>query len=331
MFQNPKIGIVGLGMVGLPLKKYFEEKGFKRGKNLFLYDKNEAKCFLDDMNNADIVFVCVPTPSNKDGSCNTSIVESVVKQFKDSGKILILKSTIEPGTAFRLKKKYNCQIFFSPEFLTEANAWNDFIKPDRQIVGHTNDAVLAKHILGILPLASSFKSPSKDIKINAAEAEIGKYGANVFGAMKVVYGNVLADFCAALENNLKKDKIETIVHYDHVKNIMGFDRRIGFSWLNVNHGDYRGFGGYCFPKDTDAFIAFAKKLEKKLSAKDKEEKRLKKLVERGVKFLEAMRNYNVELLKTQGLTVKNVSRHDKELEEKLKNLKIQPKAEKSKT
>lgn len=319
MFQNPKIGIIGLGMVGQPLKRYFEEKGYKRDKDLFCYDTDPNKNYSDDVKKANIIFVCVPTPSNKNGSCNTSIVESVVKQFKNSDKILVLKSTIEPGTAFRLKKKYNLQIFFSPEFLTEANAWNDFIKPNRQIVGHTNDAVLAKHILSILPSAG-FKSPSKDIKINAAEAEIGKYGANVFGAMKVVYGNIIANFCAALENNLKKEKIETNVHYNHVKNIIGFDKRIGFSWLNVNHGNYKGFGGYCFPKDTDAFIAFAKKLEKKLSVKDKEEKKLKRLVKRGIDFLEAMRNYNIELLKSQGLTLQNVSRHNKELEEKLKNI-----------
>lgn len=316
MFKNPKIGIVGLGMVGSPLKKYFEERGAKRGKNLFLCDSDPSKNFNDDINKADIIFICVPTPKSKDGSCDTGIVESVVKKFKGTGKILIIKSTVLPGTAARLANKYGCLLFFSPEFLTEANAWNDFIKPDRQIVGHTNNHILAGHILKILPKAE-FSYPSKDIKINATEAEMGKYGANVFGAMKVVYGNILADFCAALERVLSEEGIKESVHYEHVKQIISNDKRIGPAWLNIKHGNYRGFGGYCFPKDTDAFIAFAIETKKKLPLKTKEDKNLKNLISAGIAFLEKMKEYNIELLKSQGLTLEDVSVHDNKLEEKL--------------
>ena len=66
--KNPKIGIVGIGMVGGPLKKYFEEKGLKRGKDLFCYDADKKKGFFDDVSKADIIFISVPTPRNPDGS-----------------------------------------------------------------------------------------------------------------------------------------------------------------------------------------------------------------------------------------------------------------------
>jgi len=317
MLKNPKIGIIGLGMVGAPFKKYFEEKGFERGKNLFLYDKDEIKGFKDDINKADIIFICVPTPKKADDSCDTSIVESVVEKFKNSKKILVIKSTVPPGTASRLKNKYNLKIFFSPEFLTEANAWNDFINPDRQIVGHTNDARVAYELISLLPFAP-FSSPNKNFKINATEAEMGKYAANVFGAMKVAYGNIIYDFCAALQKVFLKDGIKTETRYDNVKEILANDKRIGASWLNVRHGNYRGFGGYCFPKDTDAFIAFAKNIEKRLSSKNKEEKNLKILLKSGIDFLEKIRDYNVALLKSQGLTLGEVSHHDTVLENKFK-------------
>ena len=117
--QKLKVGIIGLGMVGEPIRRWFEDlNGRKRGKDLFCYDSDPKKIFKDDVNKADVVFVSVPTPSNPDGSCNTSIVESVVAQIKD-GKIIIIKSTVEPGTVQRLQDKYPKKRFiFNPEFLT---------------------------------------------------------------------------------------------------------------------------------------------------------------------------------------------------------------------
>src|SRR3990167_8682072 len=101
---------------------------------------------------ADVIFVSVPTPTNPDGSCNTSIVESAVAGIKD-GKIIIVKSTVQPGTVEKLQKKYpKKRLIFNPEFLTESQAWEDFVSPDRQIVGHTskslNDTV---EVLNLLP------------------------------------------------------------------------------------------------------------------------------------------------------------------------------------
>src|SRR3990167_707539 len=138
MTNKLKIGIIGLGMVGEPIRRWFEEiNGFKRGRELFCYDADPKKSYTDDVNKADIVFVSVPTPSNPDGSCNTSIVESAVAGLKN-GKIIVVKSTVPPGTVADLQKKYpKKRLIFNPEFLTESQAWEDFISPDRQIIGST--------------------------------------------------------------------------------------------------------------------------------------------------------------------------------------------------
>jgi len=320
--RKQKIGIVGVGMVGNTLRKYFEKKGFKRGLNLFCYDVDPKKELADDINKADIIFVCTPTPKRSDGSCNIDSVDSVVKKFHRKRKVLVVKSTIEPGTVARLQKKYSCPILFNPEFLTEAYAWENFICPDRQVVGHTPKS--RKHsstVLGILPQAY-FSSPGSIgtydfVGLNSSEAEMGKYAGNVFGVIKVVYGNILADFCQGLEKALAREGIKEKVDYENVRKILAHDSRIGDAWLDVNHGSYRGVGGFCFPKDLSAFIAFAQKVERKLSKNDPN----KNLIQGGVKVLKAVWDYNEELLKNQGLTIEKVSSHDGDLTKKMNNIK----------
>jgi len=141
MNEKPKIGVVGVGMVGKELARYFMAEGWKRGRDLFLYDKDEKKGFSDDVKKACIIFISVPTPPKKDGFCDTSIVEGVVKELHSPARILVIKSTLEPGTVARLQKKYKSPILFNPEFLTESRAWEDFIRPDKQIVGATAKSV----------------------------------------------------------------------------------------------------------------------------------------------------------------------------------------------
>ncbi len=316
MQQNPKIGIVGVGMVGKEALRYFLEQGFKRGKDLFCFDADTKKGFQDDVAAAQIIFVCVPTPPAKDGSCDTGIVEEIIGKYHASDKILIIKSTIEPGTVARLQKKYKSPMLFNPEFLTESRAWEDFIHPDRQIVGHTaKSAEFASTVLNLLPVAY-FSSPGTlgtydFVRMNSSEAEMGKYASNVFGAMKVTYGNILSDFSRALEVAHKREGIRMPVNYENVRKMVAHDRRIGDAWMNVNHGNYRGFGGYCFPKDLNAFIKFAEKTAKGLNKK--KDKDLKGLIIKGIGFLRSIRDYNEYLLKTQGLSTKIVSSHDETL------------------
>ncbi len=285
------VGVIAIGMVGTSLKRYFEEyRGYVRGLDLFLYDRDPAKEYHDDVNRADVIFIAVPTPRMADGSAGLAAVEDAFARIAP-GKVAVLKSTVPPGTTEYFQKKYPAlKILFNPEFLTERRAWEDFTKPDRQIVGFTSASVDAAHlVLSLLPKAP-FMSPwgigtYRPVKITATEAEIIKYGGNVYFARKVNFANVLADLA--------------ILHgaeYENVRLGMAADYRIGDSHLDVTHGGYRGFGGYCFPKDTDALIAHLK--EKGLTE--------------AVALLQSDRKFNEDLLASQGLTWDEVSVHDAE-------------------
>ena len=303
--KNVKIGIIGVGMVGTPLARWlFEIKGYQRGKDLFCFDKNIKK-YSDNISSAKIIFICVPTPSNEDGSCDISIVESVISQFAGSEKIVVLKSTVPPGTCEMLSRKYKINFFlFNPEYLTEASALEDFSWPDRQIVAPVNkeSEEFCTLLLDLLPSAAF-----EFCKASSTEAEMAKYGGNVFGAIKVAFANIWADFCEVLG-----------VDYENVRKIISNDCRIGHSWMDVWHGAYRGFGGFCFPKDLKALIAFAKILSEKSDGDGMEILKQKRLLQKGINVLEAIWDYNEYLLFTQGLSVKEVSVHDSELKIKLK-------------
>lgn len=293
-----KIGIIGVGMVGTPLKRWFEEeRGYHRGQELFLYDIDQRKGYFDDINQADIIFISVPSPRAPDGSCNLVAVESAFAKVQ-GGKIIVLKSTVPPGTTESFQKKYpNHKIIFNPEFLTEKKAWEDFLKPDRQIVGFTAQSIDASHaVLSILPRAP-FMSPwggntYRPTKITATEAEMIKYGGNVHFARKINFANTMAILAA-----------KHGVDYENVRLGMAADFRIGDSHLDVNHGGYRGFGGFCFPKDLDALTAHLDAVGLKDCAD----------------LLKKDREFNEKLLASQGLTLEDVSVHDHEwIKRKLK-------------
>lgn len=293
------MGIIGVGMVGAPLKRWFEEeRGYKRGADLFLYDIDPRKGYFDDVNLADIIFISVPTPRGADGSADLSAVESAFLRIKGE-KIVVIKSTVPPGTTESFQKKYpNHKILFNPEFLTERKAWEDFIRPDRQIVGFTENSLDAAHlVLSLLPKAP-FMSPwgintYKPVKITATEAEIIKYGGNIYFSRKINLANVLS---------MVADKLDA--DYENVRLGMSADYRIGDSHLDVWHGGYKGFGGYCFPKDLYAFINHLESLGLAECAG----------------LLRKDWEFNEKLLASQGLTIEDVSVHDKEwIEKKLKS------------
>mgnify|MGYP001590183970 CR=1 FL=1 len=313
------IGIVGIGMVGGQLARYFfEERKYERGKDLFLCDADLSKGYTDDVNAASVVFMCVPTPRNANtGACDLSILEEALGRLGDS-KVVVLKSTVPPGTTERMQKKFPRHAFlFSPEFLTESRAWEDMMRPDRQIVGHTaSSKEHASAVLGLLPKAF-FSSPGTlgtytYTRVNATEAELGKYAGNTFGALKVTFANILADFCALLEEESRANDREISVNYNNVRMVLAHDHRIKDAWLDVMHGLYRGFGGYCFPKDVSALIARGKELLNTVP----EHHPQRQQYEKGIHLLEAMWDYNKELLASQNLTMEDVSVHDKEWIEK---------------
>lgn len=309
-----KVGIIGVGMVGEPIRRWFEERqGYRRGVELFCYDINPQKGCADDPNKADVIFVAVPTPANPDGSCNLSALEHALASIKD-GKIVVIKSTIAPGTTERLQKKYpKKRLLFNPEFLTESQAWFDFVRPDRQIIAASPQSQSdAREILAILPQAHFARPWSSDYSkktTTPTEAEVAKYASNVFGYLKVIYANILADVSHALELQLKKENIETEVAYESVREIIGADPRIGPAWLDVERGDYAGVGGWCFPKDMEAFIKTGEDLKKNLAKDKKVSPGLIKNLAAGMAALKAVCEYNKTLLEWQGLKPSDLNKH----------------------
>lgn len=290
--RYPRIGIAGVGWVGKQIARYFEEvRGYTR-EDILLFDIDPSRC-QGNINQADIIFITVPTPSDPiDGSCDTSIVRSVVARLRGE-KIIVIRSTVPPGTTESLQRQYlRHRFLFNPEFLTESRAWEDMIRPDRQIVGFTDESLVAAHmVLSLLPKAP-FMSPwgigtYAQVRITATEAELIKYAGNVYFARKVAWANALAMIAEKL-----------CIDYEHVRQGMSADYRIGDSHLDVVHGGYRGFGGYCLPKDTAALMAFAK-------AAGLDDVR---------ELIHADWGFNEKLLSGQGLTIADISKHITEIE-----------------
>ena len=245
-----RIGIVGQGYVGTAVKEVFSKH-----YEVDTFDLDESKRDVDyiediiDRNN--IIFVCVPTPMKKDGSCDTSIVEGVVKELNElaltrqcSNRIIAIKSTIPPGTTNRLNKECEyVSVIFNPEFLTEANFIEDFRNQSRIIIGGERPATTKlRQVYSLLfPDATIVKTGSKT-------AEMVKYMTNTFLATKVSFANEIYEICGRLE-----------IDYDKVVEYSTYDERLGKSHWAVPGPDGKlGFGGSCFPKDINALIELSK-------------------------------------------------------------------------
>ena len=246
------IGIVGQGFVGSAIRE-----GLKNFYKVKTYDIDETKCnstHEEVCKHSDIIFVCIPTPMRKSGECDTRLLESVVSEIEakcielrglKNGPILVLKSTIPPGTSNRVNVNCMLDVCFSPEFLTEANSFEDFKNQTRIIIGGNPDysCSAAKKV------KQMFRKPFPKIPIVVTKwetAEMVKYFTNCFLASKVTFANQMYQIC--LDHNIDYDKVCEYALYDE---------RIGNSHLAVPgpDGDL-GFGGHCFPKDLAAMIAF---------------------------------------------------------------------------
>ena len=240
MFKRfTKVGVVGIGMVGGATVRYLQKK---EGLEIFTYDKGKNEGSPDEVNKAEIVFVCVPTPYLKDGTgFDLSFVEETLS-WLNGEKVVVIKSTVLPGTTEMLQKKYpQHKLLMNPEFLTEETADQDMMYPDRQIVGYTEKSHdVAGDLMQLLPLAPFERM------LPSTEAELVKYFGNTWFSVKVSFANQMYDLCQALGTD-----------YDRMVEAAAADKRIGRTHLNVFHKGYRGYGGKCLPKDTKAIIQLA--------------------------------------------------------------------------
>jgi UDPglucose 6-dehydrogenase len=218
------------------VKRHFSAK-----RLLFSTDMAAAVAF------GEIIFIAVGTPSLPNGEADLSFVENVARQiaqFATTPKIVVEKSTVPVNTGKRLQEilvshnghKTHFAVVSNPEFLREGSAVEDFLHPDRVVIG-TESADAAKK-MG--ELYAPLDCPLIFTDINSAE--LIKHASNSFLALKISYANAVSNIC-----EMTGADIEDVVHG------MGLDKRIGRNFLNAGIG----YGGSCFPKDVDAFIKIA--------------------------------------------------------------------------
>jgi nucleotide sugar dehydrogenase len=239
-----KIGIIGNGFVGKATNILANEE-----VELVVYDINPELCIpkgttLEELCQVDIIFISVPTPMNKDGSCHVGILECVVNDLKKiislEEKLVVCRCTVPPGTCDRL----GC--YFMPEFLTEKNFEYDFINNEDWIFGLKNqeqDSIFKEKITQLINLSHQYKKIHYNTIhfVSNCEAEMVKLFRNNFLSVKISFCNEIEEFCT------KKN-----INYENVRQLAVLDKRIGASHSFVpGHDGRRGYGGTCFPKDTN--------------------------------------------------------------------------------
>lgn len=262
------IGIVGLGVVG-NANKY----GFKKLGHKVISHDIKLKTNLIDLISAQIIFVCVPTPSKKNGSCDTTIVENVLKnltKLKFKG-IICIRSSTEPGFTMRMIKKYkNPKICFVPEFLRERCAKKDFTENHNLLAIGTQN----KKIFNTIVKAHGY-FPKHIKMLKPTEAEILKYFINLYASLRITFANIFYEISNKFNSN-----------YDAVKNAyLKTGRGTPEMYLSVNK-NLRGYAGICLPKDTKAIIQLLKKLKldyKLISSIHKDNNNFKKTVFKGMR------------------------------------------------
>jgi len=241
--MKDRIGIIGQGFVGTAVRE-----GLREVFAIETYDKfKESTCnSVEELcKRVKIIFVCLPTPMRRDGSCDLSIVTNTILEIDkySNGHTAVIKSTVPPGTTSSLNRRCNnLQVVFNPEFLTEANYIDDFKNQTRIIIGGPRPG---STVVKNLYKKAFYNTPI--IKTGSNTAEMVKYFLNCFLATKVSFANEMKDICD-----------QTAIDYDKVVEYALYDKRIGTTHFATPGPDgRRGFGGSCFPKDINAMIQFA--------------------------------------------------------------------------
>ncbi len=208
---------------------------------------------------ADVIFIAVPTPSKPDGSMDVRYIEVVAKQIVETlnkleprNLVFVMKSTVLPGTTENIFKalvlagikdewKEKISFTMNPEFLREGVAVEDFLNPDRVVIGAEND--YGKEVL--VKIYKDFVDDEKILIVPIKVAELIKYASNAFLSMKISFANEIGNLAKSLGIDV----------YEVMEGV-GMDKRIGRAFLNAG----LGFGGSCFPKDVSALLNFGRSL-----------------------------------------------------------------------
>lgn len=263
--EKPNIGIIGMGFLGSAIAH-----GFGHCANIKIYDKyNDIYDSLPDVvAHSRYMFVGVPTPMNADGSQDLSSVDNVIKSIASiayTSKVIIIKTTILPGTTRRYAKMYTNHAFVhNPEFLTERRSKLEFINAPRIILG--GEDYTTKEVEELYRIRFTH---TPIYRTTWEAAEVAKYMANCFYACKVAFMNEMYDVA---------DHVN--IPYEDLKNMF-----LASGWVNPMHTDVpghdgqRGYGGKCFPKDMNAIIKWTEENDLGLDmcrAAEKVNKRVRK-------------------------------------------------------
>ncbi|MFI9009293.1 UDP-glucose dehydrogenase family protein [Actinosynnema sp. NPDC053489] len=211
-------------------------EGLREGRLRFVLGNAEA---LADV---EFVFLCVPTPTGQDGAADLAAVHAVLREARDAvspGCVVVIKSTVPAGTTERVSRlldRSDVQVVSNPEFLREGHAVDDFLRPQRVVVGARAEEAARR----VVALYAGTGAPA--LVTTSASAELVKYASNCFLAMKLSYVNSLAELCEQVGADI-----------GDVTEGMRLDDRIGSAFLEPGPG----WGGSCFPKDTRALLSTA--------------------------------------------------------------------------
>jgi UDPglucose 6-dehydrogenase len=270
MTAAPCVGVVGVGYVGLTTAVCLAERGLdtvavdidadrvrRLAAGTAVIDEPELPGLLRQglhrgllhfstdyaaLGDRDVVFVCVSTPSGKNGQADLSAVRSAVDGLSAvlrPGAVVAVKSTVPVGTTTSIAQRLSgngIRVVSTPEFLREGHAVHDFRRPDRLVIG-TRDETVARLVRHCCPGSAPVQQMSPE------SAELAKYASNAFLAVKLSYANSLATLCARVGADI-----------DDVTGCMGADARIGGEFLAPGPG----WGGSCLPKDTAALVHAAR-------------------------------------------------------------------------
>jgi UDPglucose 6-dehydrogenase len=248
------IGIIGFGYVGGAVASSYADE------RILINDPNKYPDTSIDyetlMKKCRVIFICVPTPASSDGTCDTSILESVLTQLAGYSGLVICKCTAPPNVYSRLEAESGLKLVHVPEFLTQARAKYDYVNPHKIVVGCKKK--LRGEVAEVL-MASAINFDRVNIEYcDIATASFFKYFANNMLAIKVVLNNEFSVLASALD-----------VKWEEVARIAATDSRLGNThWAVPGPDGQAGFGGACFPKDTAAFATMAKPYNIPLSVLD---------------------------------------------------------------
>ena len=243
-----KIGVIGQGYVGTAIKLGFQDHYDVLTYDKFDLGKSTHSKISDIVEETEVIFVCVPTPMRKDGTCYTGIVEEVIREINETANdhIVVIKSTVPPGTTDKFNHEFsNVTVIFNPEFLTEENFLDDFKNQNRIILGGSRKGTnkLRQIYSKVFPKATIVKTGDK-------HAEMVKYFTNCFLATKVSFANEMYSICEQIG-----------IDYDKVVEYATYDERLGKShWAVPGPDGKMGFGGSCFPKDLNAILDVCREL-----------------------------------------------------------------------